>query len=380
MDNNDKKEIIDFEDLFKKEIDERKEQKDPERKKRYGYTLLIYLLMMNVAVAFFYVIFMNVPSFKETFSEERLVLYQVATTEHGLAIMDEQDYLEYDDFYVDYVKSIGTYQNYTVIVNLDNSHYEDILLPLGFLDETVLLSILDGTLTEWSDGIDITLIAGKNQMLPLSFTADYKAVEGPKTELTTTAFSLLNFIVYVTMLPLIYIMIKKDVWTDFSVAKTWRVEWLSIILVGYAYLMLGNFASSVLSNMFANLFGITTGDSVNQMNIRQAITSNGAFFMVISAVILGPIVEELVFRKAMFGLFKSPKVALAVSSFTFGAIHLLGESSIQTAIVNGLVYFVMGAVFGYIYLRNNKNLFAPLAVHILSNLISIIFIFTGFGG
>lgn len=380
MDQNDNKEIIDFEDLFKKEIDERKEQRNPEKKKRYGYTLLIYLLMMNVAVAFFYVIFMSVPSFTETFSEDQLILYHVAINEHGLAIMDVVDYHEYQDFYTDYIVTVGTYQNYTVIVNKENTFYEDVLLLDEFLNQAAFVSILNGTLTEWSDDIDIMLIAGKNQILPIFFTADYKAVEGPKTELTSTSFSLLNFVVYVTMLPLIYIMIKKDVWTDFSVAKTWRVEWLSIILVGYVYLILGNIGSNYLSNFFANIFGITAGDSVNQMNIQQAISSNGAIFMVVSAVILGPIVEELVFRKAMFGLFKKQNVGLVVSSLTFGAIHLLGETSIQTALVNGIVYFVMGFVFGYIYLKNNKNLFAPLAVHIVSNLISIIFIFVGFGG
>lgn len=382
MDNNSKKEIIDFEDLFKKEIEERNEQRDPHKKRRYGYTLLIYLVMMNVAVAFFYLIFMAIPSFTRTYSEEDLIINQIIINENALAIMNFDTYQnnDYENRYLDQIKSIGAYGNYIVIVNRDNDYYSDILITEFYLDEGKLDTILDGSITEWTDGSHILLISGKNQSLPPTFTSDSIQVKGPRTDLTTTAFSFLNFVVYITMLPLVYMMIKKDIWSDFTIARTWKVEWLSIILVGYVYLMLGNIGSNFLSNMFANLFGITSGDSVNQMSIRQAISSNGAIFMVISAVLLGPIVEELVFRKAMFGLFKKPNVGLVVSSLTFGAIHLLGETSIQTAIVNGIVYFVMGFVFGYIYLKNNKNLFAPLAVHILSNLISIIFIFVGFGG
>jgi hypothetical protein len=92
----------------------------------------------------------------------------------------------------------------------------------------------------------------------------------------------------------------------------------------------------------------------------------------ISAVIIGPVVEELIFRKAIFGLISNDKVALAVSTFIFGAIHLLGEASILEALVNGVAYFVMGFVFGYIYLKNNRNIMVPIIVHVLSNLISVI--------
>jgi membrane protease YdiL (CAAX protease family) len=380
MDNNDK-DIINFDDLFKKEIEERKELRDPERKKRYGYTLLIYLLMMNVVVAIFYVIFLTIPSFTVTYSEEELLVEALAVTESGLVIMDEDIYLEIDHPYESYITNIGIYDNYVVLLNESNTHYEGLLVVDDLLDETYLESILSGLVTTWGDsGNEIVLIAGKDQVLPLVFTAEYVEIDGPITDLSTPSFSILNFVIYIIMLPLILWMMKKEVVTDFSVAKTWRSEWLTIIFIGYVYLMIGNFTSNVLSELFADIFNVISGESVNQLSIQSALNSNGLIFMFVSAVILGPIVEELVFRKAMFGLFKNDYVGLAVSSITFGAIHLLGESSIQLAIVNGLVYFVMGFVFGLIYLRNNKNIYAPIAVHIFSNLLSIIFILTGLGG
>ncbi|MDX9690985.1 MAG: CPBP family intramembrane glutamic endopeptidase [Acholeplasmataceae bacterium] len=379
MDNNNK-EIIDFEDLFKKEIEERKEQRDPHRKKRYGYTLLTYLLVMNVLVAIFYFIFLSIPALTVTYTEDHLVLYELAITENGFVVMDDNTYLEYDHLYLDYIVNIGNYNNYTVLINKNNDAYEDLLVIADVLDENVLVSILNGTTSTWLNEQDIILIAGKDQVLPLVFTADFTAIDGPEKDLSTTSFSFLNFLVYMTMLPVIILLLKRDIYNDFAVAKKWRTEWVSIIFIGYLYLIIGNFGSNVISELLANLFGVITGDSVNQMSIQNSLNSNGAIFMILSAVILGPIVEELVFRKAMFGLFKNDYVGLVVSSLTFGAIHLLGESSIQMALVNGTVYFVMGFIFGYIYLKNHKNLYAPLAVHILSNLLSIILILSGLGG
>jgi membrane protease YdiL (CAAX protease family) len=122
----------------------------------------------------------------------------------------------------------------------------------------------------------------------------------------------------------------------------------------------------------SNALSIPVSESVNQMTIVRMLNSNGVVFIVISAVIIGPIVEELVFRKAMFGLIKNNIIAIVVSSLIFGAIHLTAEASIAEALINGISYFAMGLVFGFIYIKNNRNIMAPIAVHILVNLISVI--------
>ncbi|PKK93747.1 MAG: hypothetical protein CVV61_03015, partial [Tenericutes bacterium HGW-Tenericutes-6] len=147
---------------------------------------------------------------------------------------------------------------------------------------------------------------------------------------------------------------------------------LPSILLGYVYIILGNVIANFISTQLARQFDITQGDSLNQQVIVEALRSNGIVLIFISAVIIGPVVEELIFRKAIFGLISNDKVALAVSTFIFGAIHLLGEASILEALVNGVAYFVMGFVFGYIYLKNNRNIMVPIIVHVLSNLISVI--------
>lgn len=146
----------------------------------------------------------------------------------------------------------------------------------------------------------------------------------------------------------------------------------SIIIIGYLYVLLGNYLSNFISNMLSNASSIPISESVNQMTIVRMLNSNGVIFIVLSAVIVGPIVEELIFRKSIFGLIKNQNIALIVSSLIFGAIHLTAEASIAEALINGICYFAMGIIFGYIYIKNEKNIIAPIAVHILVNLVSVV--------
>ena len=117
------------------------------------------------------------------------------------------------------------------------------------------------------------------------------------------------------------------------------------------------------------------GEAANQQAVISAVTSSTGILMIVSAVIIGPIIEELVFRKAVFGLISNNTVALIVSTLVFGFIHVMSEASVTEAIINGSSYFVMGFVFSFIYLKSDRNIMIPIAVHILNNAISILLIF-----
>lgn len=376
-----RKDIIEFEDLFKEERHKRHEENDPHKKQSYLYAILVYFLLMQVAVLILYLVFMQIDEFNVTYTEDELILYEVASNQQGLAIMAPEIYQLYQDDFTDYIISIGNYQGFDFIVNKKN----EIAIDLFFLDEEATLWNEDFILTifgsidevTWGDeGEPIYFIAGKNQTLPDYYLVEANLVKGPVTELTRFAFSFLNFSIYITLLPLLLIMLKSDLVNDWSSFKKIKPMWFQVIAIGYLYIVLGNLLASYLQNFLSGLLNIIPRQSVNQISIENALSSNGAVFMILAAVLLGPIIEELIFRKAIFGLFKSDKIALAVSTFVFGAVHLLGESSIITGLINGIAYFMMGFIFGYIYLKNDKNIYVPIAVHIISNLISILLILT----
>jgi membrane protease YdiL (CAAX protease family) len=106
--------------------------------------------------------------------------------------------------------------------------------------------------------------------------------------------------------------------------------------------------------------------------------------MIIFITVLAPIVEEIVFRKGVYGIVgkisqnflnnrdMDPKkshlianiIAIAISSLIFGAIHAVD--------VYILIYAGLGVALGTVYYMSNKNVFAAICVHILYNSISII--------
>ena len=180
------------------------------------------------------------------------------------------------------------------------------------------------------------------------------------------------FLIYLAMLPPILFLLKNDLSEDFTRFKSRKKEWFIIIVVGYLYLILGNIFSNFLSSFFSDALKVPVSESLNQLTIIAALQSDGTILMMISAILFGPIIEELIFRKTIFGIFKKNITGLIVSSLIFGTIHLVSEPSLASAIVNGTAYFVMGFVFGLIYLKNDKNVFAPMIIHILSNLIAIL--------
>ena len=376
----DNKEIINFEDLFKEEIEERKELRDPDRKKRYGYSIISYFALPIIFMMIFSALFSSIDTFRVTYVEHERVLRRLTYEQHGLVLMDESIYHLYSENYEDYIVSIGQYEHFEILINQKNTLYKSLLIIDDELDLSVLVSIIDGSTATWDGQKNIILITAESQTLPVNYTAESIVISGSITQFTSAASSILNFIVYLSVFPIIVLFIKREIIHDVKVAKTWRLEWLNIIFVGYAILIVGNVAAGFISRVLSNILSITPSDPINQMFIQDALKSNGVVFMVLSAVIIAPILEELVFRKALIDIFNNTKVGLIVSSLAFGAVHLLMETSIQEALVNGMVYFAMGFAFGYIYLKHQRNVFAPIVVHMATNTISIILLLIGFGG
>ena len=270
------------------------------------------------------------------------------------------------------------YEGYSILVNIDNKNYEDVFFIVDVISSEKVLDPLSiervfgasPVTIYWNADQDlINLYAGQTQMLPAFFQAEYEQVNGPVTRLTSFTESLVNFLTYLALIPAIFYLLKVEFTQDYLEFKLIKNEWFLIIMVGYLYLILGNVLSMYASEFIGTLIGIVPSEAVNQMTIIRSLEGPGAIFMFLSAVIMGPIIEELIFRKSIFGLIKNNTLALIVSAVIFGSIHLIGEASILSALVNGISYYVMGFIFGYIYLKNNKNIMAPIAIHILSNLI-----------
>ncbi|RIX68863.1 hypothetical protein ACL98_15035 (plasmid) [Staphylococcus aureus] len=108
--------------------------------------------------------------------------------------------------------------------------------------------------------------------------------------------------------------------------------------------------------------------SVNQ-NAIENISFLSQFFAPLLIVIIGPILEELLFRVYILEVLKNkikllPAILISISSFTVIHMHSLTEDW-KTLIP----YFSIGIVTVFIYLKKH-NFYYILSIHVLNNLVA----------
>lgn len=122
-------------------------------------------------------------------------------------------------------------------------------------------------------------------------------------------------------------------------------------------------AQTIASMIEIHVFGIKTTSENTQ--ILMDITRSVPLFMILTALV-APILEEIVFRKVIFGvLYKRTNFIIAglISALIFGFIH--GEPK------HILVYASMGFVFAFLYVKT-KRIIVPIIAHMAMNTIVVI--------
>lgn len=151
------------------------------------------------------------------------------------------------------------------------------------------------------------------------------------------------------------------------------------ILTGFGFAFAGGIVANAVRNLLEIFLDIPGGEAVNQISIELAMKSAGAPLMILSALILAPIVEELIFRKTIFELSRNKWLGLVISSVLFGLIHVSSELMTLTSFGHFLYVFVpyvfMGAGFGVAYIVYKQNVLTTIGAHMLWNLFAIISVF-----
>jgi len=185
----------------------------------------------------------------------------------------------------------------------------------------------------------------------------------------TATMSTLSKVIYSTIMEIILIIIMifiniKDLkinWNDFKKNKKQYFDKYFV----YWFKMLG---LMVVANVAVTLI---TGDksSVNEESIR-AMMKLSKFYIVFSAVVYAPIVEELVFRKSIKTLIKNKWAFILTSGLAFGLIHCLGSTQLIEYLYV-IPYAIPGCVFAYI-LYDSDNIFNTMSMHLWHNTIMVI--------
>lgn len=113
----------------------------------------------------------------------------------------------------------------------------------------------------------------------------------------------------------------------------------------------------------------------NNQDAAIAMLQQAYFPMLLSSVLIAPIVEELIYRGIVFRHYR--KYGFVVATFMSGVLFAIAH--VVVSIFSGDVidllflvpYFVSSCFMCFIY-EKTKNLFGPIVLHMLNNLISFI--------
>ena len=109
----------------------------------------------------------------------------------------------------------------------------------------------------------------------------------------------------------------------------------------------------------------------NEQGVRELVKGN-PFIMIILAIIIGPILEELIFRVSIYKIIGKYKWLFIISSgLLFGSMHVLGEATTLIDYLYILPYGIPGSFFAYTLYKSN-NSFVPISLHIIHNTFALI--------
>ncbi len=148
---------------------------------------------------------------------------------------------------------------------------------------------------------------------------------------------------YLIGLPLMLLFAKKVPAAAPEKHKMKFGHWIVALLMSFGILYAGNYIGTFLSTLIDTLRGRETSGIV-----ADALAMSSPLFSFIAAVIIAPILEELIFRGFIINRTRAygEKTAVVFSALLFGLYH----GNIQQF----FYAFGLGILFGFIYVRTGK--------------------------
>ena len=204
-----------------------------------------------------------------------------------------------------------------------------------------------------------------SQFLPLLIVKKLPFVQYSGIELTKAVIyiQLVLFLIAATTIILINLKIKNPTKLELEVKepKKYIIPWA---LLGFALVMI---YQMVVSIVYTQIFG-TQQTSPNTERLIVIARKIPLFIFFVS--IVGPLLEEYVFRKVIFGeLIKGNRiVAFAIATTVSSLIFALAHNDYKFI----PIYFGMGVIFSLAYVWT-KRLAVPIIIHMLQNGFVVIF-------
>ena len=169
---------------------------------------------------------------------------------------------------------------------------------------------------------------------------------------------------FIILLLIVIICLRKEIVRDFKLLISNYGKYHSIIIRGFFWIMLLNIITGLIAR---KMVGGTPS------NNQALLNELPLWFMIIFGSIIGPFIEEGVYRGILGKIINNKVVFVIISTLLFAAMHVVTIASIPENPLEYwflLQYGVMGLVLSINYTRT-KNIFTSTLIHMLMNATSV---------
>ena len=184
----------------------------------------------------------------------------------------------------------------------------------------------------------------------------------------------LNYPVYFLLFVLGILAYRAELQKQFSMILTKKKEFLKTISLYMFFVFLLSIASNLLSGFIKQTLRLPL-QGQNDARIQVALLENPYLFLLVGCFI-GPVVEELFFRRFFLGTFLakfSNWLGVVLTTFLFATLHMYSWALSEW--VTAISYIAGGLLLSILYLRKDKNIWYPIALHCCNNIIAFIISF-----
>ena len=179
----------------------------------------------------------------------------------------------------------------------------------------------------------------------------------------------LKYLVYVVLALYGSFLCKDRLIQQWNEIRKTKRKFFFGVLKGWLFFILMTAIFEFVSEMLKQFLGLV-GQGLNQSNL-QSNFQDQPLLIAVFACIIGPLVEELLFRQILLrNLRKSLPSWLSIFlvGLVFSLTHMHSLSLSEW--ISAVSYLGGGLVFSIIYVKEKENIYYPLLVHILGNSLS----------
>ncbi len=162
---------------------------------------------------------------------------------------------------------------------------------------------------------------------------------------------------YIIAFPILWLIVRPLPKKRAERSKISVEEFVVLFLISEAIMLVGSMISTALTSGLSGVLGYEIENSTSEL-----IMDSPEWLILLVAVVLGPVFEELIFRKLFIDATSryGDRLAVIVSAVSFGIFH----GNLSQFLYAG----TLGLVLGYLYVKT-RNVLYPIALHVLMNLV-----------